>query len=277
MKVILIAAYVISCFLNDRFSFFPLLGSFAAYGLSPMTAGKLVAQKNGETILPEKATHKTSFWLVIIFIIAEFFCSYYLRLCCPDVFKLGRIEIGGIELINSFIVPIELLCAIIYFVIYKVRLFAINRKIVLYIVLIIVPFVIRDFFSASQTILETGKHYNLNKYINMTYKSLVLAAFTEEVVYRGMIFSELRTHFKLMPSAIIQSTIFTLVHSEMIVQIFRNFDLYAIIHILAVFAMGILAAGMTHRTKSLWPSIIMHFALDGGIWYIMLPVMQKNI
>lgn len=159
----------------------------------------------------------------------------------------------------------------------KVRLFVINRKIVLYIVLIIVPFVIRDFFSASQTILETGKHYDLNKYINMTYKSLVLAAFTEEVVYRGMIFSELCTHFKLMPSAIIQSTIFTLVHSEMIVQIFRNFDLYAIIHILAVFAMGILAAGMTHRTKSLWPSIIMHFALDGGIWYIMLPVMQKII
>lgn len=64
MKVILIAAYVISCFLNDRFSFFPLLGSFAAYGLSPMTAGKLVAQKMAKPFCQKKQLTKRAFGLL---------------------------------------------------------------------------------------------------------------------------------------------------------------------------------------------------------------------
>lgn len=279
LTIFLIIAYIVSCIINDRFSFFPLLGSFAAYGLFiKIGEKKQMDPENGKTSWPETMGCRSGFWFMIVFIIAEFFFSYYLGLCHPEVFSFGRIEIGGFELVNSFVVLIELVCAAIYFIfLHKEKPLRMNGKTVALLVAILIPFIMRDFFSVSQIILGGEEEYNSTECIGMAYRVLVLAAFTEEVVYRGMVFSELRTRFKPVTAAVIQSAIFTLVHSEMMISLFRSFDGYAVIHILMVFMMGLLAAGMTYRTRSLWPGIIMHFALDGGVWYVLLPVIQSII
>lgn len=279
LTICLIISYIVSCIINDGFSFFPLLGSFAAYGLFVKKIGKKQTdQENREVGRRETIIYKSSFWFVIVFILAEFFFSYYLELCHPEAFSFGRIEIGGFELVNSFVITIELVCAAIYFFfLHKEKPLRMNGKLLVFLVAILIPFIIRDFFSVSQTILSSKEKYNSTEYIGMAYRALILAAFTEEVVYRGMVFSALRTRFRPVPAAVIQSAIFTLVHSGMMISLFRAFDGYEVIHILMVFMLGLLAAGMTYRTRSLWPGIITHFALDGGIWYILLPVIQSII
>lgn len=103
-----------------------------------------------------------------------------------------------------------------------------------------------------------GESYNADETQDLGYSALggveiavaficlvVLAPFTEEVIFRGFMFRGLRRHLPFWITALAVSAIFGLVHGQWNVG-------------LDVFAMSLISCYLVEKTGSLWPSIFLH-------------------
>ncbi|QSZ26468.1 CPBP family intramembrane metalloprotease [Aceticella autotrophica] len=76
---------------------------------------------------------------------------------------------------------------------------------------------------------------------------VIIGPILEEIIFRGLIFKELRKGMSISTSIILQSTIFAIIHGS----IYQGF--YA-------FILGILLSVMFYLSKSIWVPIIIHMA-----------------
>jgi membrane protease YdiL (CAAX protease family) len=74
---------------------------------------------------------------------------------------------------------------------------------------------------------------------------VVLAPFTEEIIFRGFMYRGLRRQLPFWLAAFVVSAIFGLVHGQWNVG-------------LDVFAMSLISCYLVEKTGSLWPSIFLH-------------------
>lgn len=208
---------------------------------------------------------------VLFIIILEFFFSYYLRIYRREVFEIGQISFSGITFINSFVVVLELGASMLYYTtMRKLYVLRSDWHIWLFCTIMLIPFIIRDLFHAGYDVLILQTSYQTIECINLSYRALILASLTEELLYRGVIFDELCLYFKEAVAAIIQSMLFTFAHSERWLLLAKTGDLGIAINLIAVFFMGLLSAFLRKKTRSLLPSILMHFALNAGIYDLFL-------
>lgn len=278
LKIFSIILYILAFFIDDEFRLVPMLGVLAAYIIMNPPAEKKAAD-SVQLQLSSTGIHATrNLIYVSLFICLEFFASYFLRIFHREIFNIGSFGLFGIELVNSFVVLVELAFVFLYYIfLHKERILRTNTRTLVFCFVMLLPFVVRDSFSAIYDLFSINTRLNALDYINLSYRALILAAFVEELIYRGMIFSELRVHFKPTTAAIIQAGIFTLVHSERWLLLLRSFDLAVLSNLFAVFLLGLLAAFLQRRTKSLLPCILMHFALNGGIYDLLIPIIQLFI
>lgn len=212
---------------------------------------------------------------VAIFIIFEFISSYFIRLQYKEIFSMGSIKLFDIEIINSFVVAIQFTSILIYYLfLNKRKIFIINKKIIFLIIIISIPFIFTDLISAGYKIFIEKTNIDKLLYFNLAYRAFILAALLEEMFYRGMIYDELIKFCSKRYSNIIQSLLFTLVHSTRWVMLFNQFELNILINLILVFLMGILSSKLRDKTNSLLPSIIMHGALNGGFYNLIISLLS---
>ena len=268
--IIILAAviYILSIILNGEAGFMSMAGVLAAYY---MTYSKAKAVPEQQESAHQNKRNRLIGLFVLLVIILEFFFSYYLRIHRRDLFDTGQITIGGVMLINSFVVALELGAAILYYTLMRKNApLRTNRRAWLFCGVLLIPFILRDLFSAGYDVLILHNSYQTAECLNLSYRALVLAAITEEFLYRGVIFDELCLYCKWPLAAAIQSLLFTLVHSERWILLSETKDLSIAVNLLAVFTMGMLAAFLRRRTRSIIPGILMHFALNAGIYDLFL-------
>lgn len=140
----------------------------------------------------------------------------------------------------------------------------------MFIAVMLVAFIIRDCVYAGYEFFFSSNSYDVMECLNLSYRALVLAAFTEEFLYRGVIYDEMKIFFKPITAAVIQSLLFTFVHAERWISLFISGDLYIAVNLLLVFFMGIMCAFYREKTGSLVPGIFVHFALNGGVFHLFL-------
>lgn len=73
----------------------------------------------------------------------------------------------------------------------------------------------------------------------------IVAPFTEEFIFRGVIFKTLNKNISILWTIIIQAIFFGLFHGNLIQGTYATF-------------LGLVFGYITYRTKSLWPAIVMH-------------------
>lgn len=89
---------------------------------------------------------------------------------------------------------------------------------------------------------------------------IVLVPIFEEILFRGIIFNTLKKEFKLIPSILISSLIFSIAHANMLQAIYT-------------FILGILLASVYNKTNSIKAPIIIHLMYNflGSIISIFIP------
>lgn len=92
---------------------------------------------------------------------------------------------------------------------------------------------------------------NLNEYIN----SILIAGFTEEIVYRGLILNELQKHYNFLKSNIITAILFLIIHYPTWLNNQEFLILYNHIYILLF---SLFLGYIYKKTNSLWTVIIIH-------------------
>lgn len=101
--------------------------------------------------------------------------------------------------------------------------------------------------------------------LSVTFISLViLPPIIEELTVRGMIFTSLRSHFKLLPATLITSFLFAIAHLP-------GGGTGGPLYIAAIdtFVLSLVLCYVREKTDSLWPCITLH-ALKNGIAYFSL-------
>lgn len=73
----------------------------------------------------------------------------------------------------------------------------------------------------------------------------IIAPFTEEFIFRGVIYNTLRKNISIKWSIIIQGILFGVFHMNLIQGVYATF-------------LGILFGYLTYKSKSIWPAVIMH-------------------
>ncbi|HIW35293.1 MAG TPA: CPBP family intramembrane metalloprotease, partial [Candidatus Paenibacillus intestinavium] len=71
-----------------------------------------------------------------------------------------------------------------------------------------------------------------------------LAPFVEEIIFRGLLYQTLKTHYAMSRTIIIQASIFAVIHINPL-------------QIIYTFALGLLFAWLVVSVNSLWGSILM--------------------
>lgn len=88
----------------------------------------------------------------------------------------------------------------------------------------------------------------------------VLVPFTEEILFRGVLYGALRTHWGVPAATVGSAAVFGLLHFEPIL-------------VVATFVMGVFFARAYQHSGSLWSSIAMHSALNcAAIWLMYMPL-----
>lgn len=279
-KILWLILYLMTMFINDEFGIGSMLGVITAFMLVGFPKYEVLDDINTKNIGQKpynrgrKIITKT---FVIVLLIADFFFSYYLRIFRRDLFNFGGIAMGSINLVNSFVIYIEVVAVFIYYVVLeKKNILKMGKRALLFIIVMIIPFLIKDCLYASYGIFLNHIRYDAREYFNLAYRAFMLAAFTEELFYRGMVFDELKKYCSPISSELIQAALFTLVHSERWILLFKEFDILIAINLFAVFFMGFLASRLRERTGSIVPGIVMHAALNGGIYDIFIAVLSMN-
>lgn len=262
--------YIISFFIRDQQSIMIVLGMYSIVKFFPF---EKEINDRSECI----ASNSSSKIYVLVFIVFECFFSYYLRIYQRNLFDFGSITIFGIDIINSFVILIELTVVIFYYAwIQKKKIFHMNKKSCLMIGVILLPFIFGDSVTACYGVYIEKIEASTLTYLNLSYRAFILAALIEEIIYRGMIYDELKKYFPRLTAGIIQATIFTFVHSERWILYLTDFDFSILINLVVVFCMGIIAAMLRERTNSVVPGIVMHGALNGGIYNFIVAIASIN-
>ena len=74
---------------------------------------------------------------------------------------------------------------------------------------------------------------------------IVIAPFVEELVFRGFIFEGLKQRYTWKKAALISSGLFSIMHLQPLA-------------ILPIFILGYIFAYLYHKSKSIWPGIVLH-------------------
>ncbi|MFN8535471.1 MAG: type II CAAX endopeptidase family protein [Dehalococcoidia bacterium] len=85
----------------------------------------------------------------------------------------------------------------------------------------------------------------LGPFLLLLLTGAVLTAIGEELLFRGVMFGWLRTHWAFWPAALASSLVFGLFHGINIVMP-------------AAFAIGLVCAYLYERTRSIWPAVVVH-------------------
>lgn len=98
----------------------------------------------------------------------------------------------------------------------------------------------------------------------------LFVGFSEEMMFRGVLFSAFRSRHTIWPSILIVSVLFGAVHS---LNVFVTGDLKdALIQSSQAFMTGFIFVALRLRTGSLWPPILLHAAWDAGVFSLSLAV-----
>lgn len=84
----------------------------------------------------------------------------------------------------------------------------------------------------------------------------ILAPVAEELIFRGWIYAKLRAHFRLVPSLLLTSLAFALVHGQLNVGV-------------AVFAMSLIACLLRESTGTIYAPILLHFLKNSLAFYLL--------
>ena len=265
--IIALITYLVSVFIYDKLSIFPVLAVAASYVLV-YGRKKAVA---AEAVTGEKKKSMPITGYVLFVTICEFFFSYYLRIAHRDIFDMGGFSIGKITIVNTFVIYIELISVFIYYMFLRRKnIFRTDKKALIFIAVMMTAFLIRDCMYSGYESFVSGNSYDTAECFELFLRAFLLAAFTEELLFRGMIFDELCEHYSWQSAAVIQSLLFTFVHSERWLDLIRSGDLSIAANLCMVFVMGFLSAFLRKKTGSIVPSILMHGALNGGIYDLFL-------
>jgi len=77
----------------------------------------------------------------------------------------------------------------------------------------------------------------------------IAGPFIEEVVFRGLIYNELKRHMRIMPAVVIQALLFGIYHLNVVQGIYA-------------FLLGIILALALNWTGTIWSSILIHFSFN---------------
>ena len=85
----------------------------------------------------------------------------------------------------------------------------------------------------------------------LIFVGVVLAPLIEETFFRGFLFAGFRQRYGWNKAALLSSTFFALAHLELVALI-------------PTFILGYLLAYLFHRSRSLWPGVILHFLVNSA-------------
>ena len=83
----------------------------------------------------------------------------------------------------------------------------------------------------------------------LAFVGIIIAPLAEEIFFRGFVFGGLQQKYGWKTAAIFSSALFALAHMQLAVLI-------------PTFLLGFVFAYLFHRTKSIWPGIILHFVVN---------------
>lgn len=110
-----------------------------------------------------------------------------------------------------------------------------------------------------------GFHFHSNV-INsgQFFGSTICAGVTEELLFRGFFMNSLLKHYSFWPANIIQVILFQLSHVPL--YLIEGLSLMGwFSNVLTVVPLGLIFGWIFYRSKSLWPSTILHCVWDAGI------------
>ncbi len=90
----------------------------------------------------------------------------------------------------------------------------------------------------------------------------IVAPFTEEFIFRGVIFKTLNKNISIIWTIIIQAVFFGLVHGNLIQGTYATL-------------LGLVFGYITYKTRSLWPAVVMH--MTNNTIAIISPFVLKNV
>lgn len=222
----------------------------------------------GEPLQYSKNEKKRAKYILLTLVVFELFVSYILRSFYPDVFSWGSLEIFGIELCGSFVVYIELLVIFLY--IHKIhreeKIFVMNRRIFRFCLLMILPFLIYDFTSLNKHVMANPLQIVKTHYFEDFFRAFILAGLVEELLYRVLLYDELKKIFSKRTATLLQALFFMMIHSQRWILLFTEFDLYVLLNLIVVFILAVVSAHLRERTNSIIPSVILHGSLNNGVY-----------
>lgn len=171
---------------------------------------------------------------------------------------------GFVHLIILYLIPLTVM-----FFLKQIRnSFTIDRRILLYTGLIILPVVIRDFFGIEKL---SGDQSAAGSFLLLGLKAFYIPGLGEELIYRGAIFNLFKRHFKLGYAVVFSSFVFTIVHYNLMSLFWTQPEsaLHAGFNLLAIWVLGCCMALIYDRTQNLLPCIIFHGAINRGIRFIL--------
>lgn len=262
---IFVIIYLIPYFYNDTFSFLSLLSPI---GLTYLLYPIKTERETGN--IPKKK-------LYIIIACLSVFLSFALMY----LYIFGSLDNGvivnGFRILPSVTYIVYIIVPIVWFVKeYRgnpFRIFKLDRKKLLFMVLICLPIILNDFINVFNYNLLNYAVININEYWYNLYQVFIIAAFIEELFFRGFMYSLLKKIFSVNVSMILSSLVFTLWHLNLLKKLYYAPSLFIVINMLAIFLLGIANSFIFERCKSLWPSVIFHAVIDGGLKFGLILVL----
>lgn len=93
----------------------------------------------------------------------------------------------------------------------------------------------------------------------LVFVGVVVAPLVEEIFFRGFVFGGLRQKYGWKAATLLSSGLFAIAHLQLVALI-------------PTFLMGIVLTYLYHRSKSIWPGIILHFIVNsfafGAVYFV---------
>lgn len=117
----------------------------------------------------------------------------------------------------------------------------------------------------------TPIYYNTKMlYINQLWQSLFVAAFLEELYFRGYLYENCKKIMNYKVARVLTSLIFTLWHMNLMMQVFKNPNINIVTNIIAVFVLGLITSELYDRTNNRLIVPILYHAINNGFVYYMI-------
>lgn len=109
----------------------------------------------------------------------------------------------------------------------------------------------------------------LAEYLMIFVSLVVLPPFVEEVIFRGFIFSGLRSKLRFLPTAFITSVLFAVLHLQ-----FGSSTPLLWVAAIDTFILSFVLCFIREKTNSIWPTVGVH-AIKNGIAFMLLYVFVR--